>query len=94
VSEVQSKIPGRRRFAVRRRLGAPVVAADGSSRTTRVEVQPLALSKRDVAGLLRGAAEICLIGRDPHLAVRAAWVLLREQGMSDGKALSGRAVRQ
>jgi hypothetical protein len=59
-----------------------------------VEVQPLALSKRDVAGLLRGAAEICLIGRDPHLAMRAAWVLLRERGMSDEQALSERAVRQ
>lgn len=94
MSEVHSNVPGRRRRAVRRRPGAPMVAADDSSRTTRVEVQPLALSKRDVAGLLRGAAEICLIGRDPHLAVRAAWVLLRERGMSDEQALSGHAGRQ
>ncbi len=36
-------------------------------------------SGRVSAGRLRGAAEICLLARDPHLAARALWLLLKDQ---------------
>jgi len=34
---------------------------------------------RSTAGRLLGAAEICLLARDPHLAARALWLLLKDQ---------------
>jgi hypothetical protein len=49
--------------------------------------------KRDVAGVLLGAAEICVLSKDPHLAVRAAWVMLRSDGVvTDADAMRGSAV--
>ncbi len=50
-------------------------------------------SPRDVASVLLGAAEISLLAKDPHLAARAAWVLLRSDDMvSDGDAIEGRTT--
>ena len=47
------------------------------SRSARAEAP--ARPKRDTAGVLRGAMQVMLLSKDPHLAVRAAWVLLRER---------------
>ena len=37
----------------------------------------VAASGRDTARVIVGAAEVSLLARDPHLAARAMWVLLR-----------------
>jgi hypothetical protein len=42
---------------------------------------------RDVAKVLVGAAEICLLERSPRLAIRAAWLLLRSNEESDADLL-------
>jgi hypothetical protein len=34
--------------------------------------------RRDSARVLMGATEVLLLARDPHLAARAAWVLLKD----------------
>jgi hypothetical protein len=40
--------------------------------------------------VLRGAVQVMLLSKDPHLAVRAAWALLRErESTSDDSALGG-----
>ncbi len=40
--------------------------------------------KREVARVIRGAAELALFAKDPHLAARAAWVLLQDRPQADG----------
>ncbi len=49
-------------------------AAEGSANQ-----RSSSLPKREVASVLVGAAEICLLERSPRLAMRAAWTLLRSE---------------
>jgi hypothetical protein len=35
--------------------------------------------RRDASRVIIGAAEVLLFARDPHLAARAAWLLLKDQ---------------
>jgi len=93
MSATQSRLSSRRTLASRRGQ------LDGGSAAPEVHAidqrygRPRARPKRDVAGVLLGAAEICLLSKDPHLAVRAAWVLLREDGVvSDADAMRGPAA--
>jgi hypothetical protein len=48
----------------------------------------------DVASVLVGAAEICLLERSPRLAIRAAWLLLRSTDDSDAELLVEPAVHR
>lgn len=94
MSATQSRLRSRRVHSSRREqlAGGPEGSeARAASRAyERMRVRP----KRDVAGVLLGAAEVCLLSKDPHLAVRAAWVLLRsDEVVSDADAMGGRAVR-
>lgn len=95
VSATPPRLRSRRVLASRReQLDSSPVASEARAvghAYERTRVRP----KRDVAGVLLGAAEICLLSKDPHLAVRAAWVLLREEGVvSDADAMGARAVHR
>ena len=70
--------PTRRRWisgSQPRRSGMPVRSR--ISRSTRAQAS--ARPEHDTAGVLWGAIQVMLLSKDPHLAVRAAWVLLRER---------------
>jgi hypothetical protein len=95
MSATQSRLSSGRVLASRRgQLNSSPVAPEVHAVDQR-HGRPRARPKRDVAGVLLGAAEICLLSKDPHLAMRAAWVLLREDGVvSDADAMGGRAVHR
>lgn len=95
MSATQSRLRSRRALASRREQFDGSPTAPEVRAIDQRNVRPRARPKRDVAGVLLGAAEICLLSKDPHLAVRAAWVLLREDGVvSDANAMGGRAVHR
>src|ERR1700686_282425 len=93
VSVTQSRLRSRRTPTVRRRPtdSGPATAEAGA--VSNVAERPRARPRREVGRVLLGAAEICLLSKDPHLAVRAAWVLLRDKdAASDADAMGGRAL--
>jgi hypothetical protein len=47
------------------------------------------MPKRDASRVIIGAAEVLLFARDPHLAARAAWLLLKDSESTFGDG-SGR----
>lgn len=98
--DVKSKPPGIEAVADRgRHFGASLPRAVHQARARRVATtssmtidvsadQRLAPTpRRDVANVLVGAAEICLLERSPRLAMRAAWLLLRSSEVSDADLL-------
>ena len=93
MSATQSRLRSRRALTARReRLDNDPVSSEPQV-VIPVNERPRARPKRDVGRVLLGAAEICLLSKDPHLAVRAAWVLLRSDGaVSDADAMRGRTI--
>ena len=77
-----------RRTHIRRAAVTDSVAVDVSA-GKRLTASP----RRDVANVLVGVAEICLLERSPRLAIRAAWLLLRSNEESDADLLVEPAVR-
>ena len=69
---------GRRRWiggSQPRPSGMPVRSRIPRSPRAQAPVRP----EHDTAGVLWGAIQVMLLSKNPHLAVRAAWVLLRER---------------
>jgi hypothetical protein len=60
--------------------GGSVERGVGRRRLTgRLRGDRPSLPRRDASRVIIGAAEVLLFARDPHLAARAAWLLLKDQ---------------
>src|ERR1700730_702920 len=93
VSVTQSRLRSRRTPTVRRRPTDSGPATPETGAVSRVPAGPRTRPKREVGRVLLGAAEICLLSKDPHLAARAAWVALRSNDqVSDPDAMGARAL--
>lgn len=61
-------------------FGSSVDRGLGRRRLTgRLRGERPSVPRRDASRVLIGAAEVLLFARDPHLAARAAWLLLKDQ---------------
>jgi hypothetical protein len=82
MNSVESR-PSRSRLATGRigrgSLRAPLRPAPPSSQSRLGRERGTYASRTYAGNVIRGAAEVMLLSRDPHLAARAAWVLLKER---------------